>query len=148
MDPSKQETTSNVNVNDPLLPLGQRTNSSVIDTAQDRGAVSKNVTGAVRETGATQVGQGVSGVANEVIQRTPLLPKSWKRGAAGANKSIQTFGGEVPPPDNRGASVLPKARKGQAPKGMDIFKTPKNDEQASALAQTIAILQSQRQLNA
>ena len=32
------------------------------------------------------------------------------------------------------------------PKTMDIFKTPKNPEQANALAQTIAILQSQSQI--
>jgi hypothetical protein len=33
------------------------------------------------------------------------------------------------------------------PKSMDIFKTPKSPEQANALAQTIAIIQSQSQLN-
>jgi hypothetical protein len=47
------------------------------------------------------------------------------------------------------ASVLPKSRKGnpqKPPDAMDIFKTPKNEKQANALAQTIAIIQSQSQL--
>jgi hypothetical protein len=94
-------------------------------------------------------GPGMTGEPG--IEATGIGPakrgyENYKRGDPPLENSVPALGNDpaksVKPVrgDNKRVSNFPKA--------MDIFKTPKDQDQANALAQTIAILQSQSQLNA
>jgi hypothetical protein len=110
--------------------------NAVKEIGDDAGDLMNDIGGAVKK-GASAIGRGVKGAWNAVTgqdDQSSMLPQA---GAAMQQRQ---------PPMAR--PPMPGQGQGNFPKAMDIFKEPQNQEQANSLAQTIAILQSQSQLNA